>query len=110
MKFRRSLAHDKGSFHRCAMTGFLVLASIVAMSPSNSWAKKGLGGDDKFCLAHLGRDGSQALDTKFTDELTGNPCVDFDRPTTYLWPSGRGGTGNAKPHAVTFIHLRGKGD
>ena len=65
----------------------------------------GSGGDDKVCLAHLGKDGSLALDTKFKDELDGNPCVNFDRPTSYSWPNGRGGTGNAKPHAVTFIHV-----
>jgi hypothetical protein len=70
----------------------------------------GSGGDDKVCLAHLGKDGVLALDTKFRDELNGNPCVDFDRPTTYSWPNGRGGTGNAKPHAVTFLHVSGDHD
>lgn len=66
----------------------------------------GSGGDDKVCIAKLGGSGKLTLDTQFRDELTGAPCVDFDRPTSYAWPR-RGQTGNAKPHALAFIHTAG---
>lgn len=47
--------------------------------------------------------GQISIDTGFRDELTGLVGVDFHRPLTYQWPSGRGATGNAKPHAGIFL-------
>ena len=44
------------------------------------------------------------LDTSFKDELTGQPCIAMDRPTTYNWPN-HGQTGAAKPHMMAFIHV-----
>ena len=65
----------------------------------------GSGGDDKIYIAQLSRGGQLTLDPAFRDELTGTVGVDFDRPTSYHWPQ-RGPTGNAKPHAMIFLHVR----
>jgi hypothetical protein len=61
-------------------------------------------GDDRVCMAWLTPAGELAFDARFKDELTGQPCVAFDRPTSYSWPN-RGSTGAAKPHAMAFINL-----
>jgi hypothetical protein len=61
-------------------------------------------GDDRVCMARLTQTGQLVLDTAFTDELTGQPCVEMDRPASYRWPN-RGRTGAAKPHAMAFINL-----
>ena len=64
----------------------------------------GSGGDDRVCMAQLTWKGELVLDRAFRDELTGQPCVDMDRPTTYSWPN-RGHTGAAKPHMLAFLDL-----
>lgn len=64
----------------------------------------GSGGDDRICIATLKNGGQLTLDAQFRDELTGDVCLDFNRPTSYTWPN-RGATGNAKPHAMVFIHV-----
>ena len=61
-------------------------------------------GDDRVCMAWLTPAGELKRDDKFKDELTGQPCVALDRPTSYSWPN-RGATGAAKPHAMAFINL-----
>ena len=61
-------------------------------------------GDDRVCMAWLTPSGELTRDDRFKDELTGQPCVAFDRPTSYSWPN-RGATGAAKPHAMAFINL-----
>jgi hypothetical protein len=61
-------------------------------------------GDERVCLARLTQTGQLVLDTAFKDELTGQPCVAMDRPTSYNWPN-RGATGAAKPHAMAFINV-----
>jgi len=62
------------------------------------------GGDDRVCMAWLTPAGELIRDERFKDELTGQPCVALDRPTSYLWPN-RGRTGAAKPHMLAFINL-----
>ena len=62
------------------------------------------GGDDRVCMAWLTPAGKLIRDERFKDELTGQPCVALDRPTSYLWPN-RGKTGAAKPHMLAFINL-----
>ena len=61
-------------------------------------------GDDRVCMAWLTPSGELTRDDRFKDELTGQPCVAFDRLTSYSWPN-RGATGAAKPHAMAFINL-----
>ena len=61
-------------------------------------------GDDRVCMARLTQTGQLILDRAFKDELTGQPCVAMDRPTSYRWPN-RGKTGAAKPHAMAFINV-----
>jgi 56kDa selenium binding protein (SBP56) len=61
-------------------------------------------GDDKLCIANLGKKGELHLDREFRDELTGDVCLDFDRATSYQWPN-RGATGNAKPHGMIFVDV-----
>jgi hypothetical protein len=63
------------------------------------------GGDDRVCMAWLTPAGELIRDERFKDELTGQPCVALDRPTSYLWPK-RDRTGAAKPHMLAFINLR----
>jgi hypothetical protein len=67
-----------------------------------------MAGDNRVCMARLTATGKLVLDTAFKDELTGQPCIDMDRTTAYLWPH-HGKTGAAKPHAIAFINL-GPGD
>jgi hypothetical protein len=65
------------------------------------------GGDDRVCMAWLTPAGELIRDERFKDELTGQPCVALDRPTSYSWPN-RGRTGAAKPHMLAFINLPDK--
>lgn len=65
----------------------------------------GSDGDRTICLGRVDRKtGATALDTSFTDELLGTPCVDFDSAArdAWLWPGARGAKGAAKPHAAIF--------
>ena len=65
----------------------------------------GSDGDRTLCLAKFDRrTGATVLDTSFTDELLGTPCVDFDSAArdAWLWPGARGVKGGAKPHAAVF--------
>ncbi|MFE2537351.1 hypothetical protein, partial [Streptomyces sp. NPDC059371] len=39
-----------------------------------------------------------SLDKRFRDEVTGDPCVSFNRTS---WPHGD--TGDARPHGVLFV-------
>jgi hypothetical protein len=64
----------------------------------------GSAGDDRVCMTYLTVTGALVLDTAFRDELTGQPCVDMDRPSTYSWPN-RGKTGAAKPHMMAFLNI-----
>lgn len=61
-------------------------------------------GDDRVCMAWITPAGELIRDHRFKDELTGQPCVGFDRPVSYSWPN-RGTTGAAKPHMLAFIDL-----
>ena len=61
-------------------------------------------GDDRVCMAWLTPAGELIRDDRFKDELTGQPCVAFDRPISYSWPN-RGTTGAAKPHMLAFINV-----
>jgi hypothetical protein len=55
-------------------------------------------GNHQVCMVDLGRDGALTLDAAFRDEVTGQPCLDFDRET---WPHGA--YGQARPHGVLFV-------
>lgn len=64
-------------------------------------------GDLKIYIAKFDkRTGKLALDTNFRDELTHELGVNFNRPTTYNWPGGRGNAGSAKPHDIIFVSTR----
>lgn len=65
----------------------------------------GSDGDRTICIGKVDRTtGATVLDTSFTDELLGTPCVDFDSAArdAWLWPGERGVKGAAKPHAAIF--------
>lgn len=65
----------------------------------------GSDGDRTLCLGKVDRTtGATVLDTSFTDELLGTPCLDFDSAArdNWLWPGERGAKGGAKPHAAIF--------
>ncbi|WP_157623119.1 hypothetical protein [Solimonas soli] len=65
----------------------------------------GSDGDRTVCLGKVDRNtGATVLDTSFTDELLGTPCLDFDSAArdAWLWPGARGAKGGAKPHAAIF--------
>lgn len=65
----------------------------------------GSDGDRTICLGKFDRaTGATVLDTAFTDELLGTPCIDFDSAArdAWLWPGARGTKGGAKPHAAAF--------
>lgn len=86
----------------------------------------GSDGDRTVCMMLVNRvTGDSMMDPLFVDELTKQPCLDFDgkhreRVTfgllgndvcgtagngiagDYCWPGGRGGKGGAKPHAGSF--------
>lgn len=62
-------------------------------------------GDRTICLGKVDRStGATVLDTSFTDELLGTPCLDFDSAArdAWLWPGARGAKGTAKPHSAIF--------
>lgn len=62
-------------------------------------------GDRTICLGKFDRKtGATILDTSFTDELLGTPCLDFDSAArdSWTWPGARGAKGSAKPHAAAF--------
>jgi len=62
-------------------------------------------GDRTICLGKIDRaSGATVLDTSFTDEILGTPCLDFDSAArdTWLWPGARGEKGTAKPHSAIF--------
>ncbi len=74
----------------------------------------GSDGDRTICMVNYNRrTGASVLDVTFDDELTGQPCVDFDsarregmvtmdNPVPYAWPGARGFQGGAKPHSFAF--------
>lgn len=65
-------------------------------------------GDLKVYLADFdAKSGKLTMDEAFKDEITGTVGIDFHRPRAYAWPSGRGYTGNAKPHAGMLIEVGG---
>jgi hypothetical protein len=62
-------------------------------------------GDRTICLGKIDKKtGATVLDTSFTDELLGTPCLDFDSAArdSWLWPGARGIKGTAKPHSAIF--------
>ncbi len=65
----------------------------------------GSDGDRTICLGRIDRKtGATVLDTSFTDELLGTPCIDFDSAArdSWIWPGARGIKGTAKPHSAIF--------
>ncbi|MCD2186770.1 selenium-binding family protein [Actinomycetospora soli] len=65
-------------------------------------ARTGLDGDHRVCMVDIAKDGDMSLDRDFKDEVTGEPCVDFNRAN---WPHGP--FGNAKPHSQLFVTADG---
>lgn len=65
-------------------------------------ARTGLNGDHRVCLVDVEDDQRLALDEGFTDEGTGETCLDFDRES---WPHGD--FGPAKPHSMLFVTADG---
>lgn len=61
-------------------------------------SKAGIDGDHKICMTDFDPRTGLTLDTSFKDEITGQPCVAFDRDT---WPHGT--VGHARPHGVLFV-------
>jgi hypothetical protein len=62
-------------------------------------ARTGWDGDHKVCLVDISSDRRRmTLDESFTDEVTGEPCVNFNR---LHWPHGP--FGDAKPHSMVFV-------
>lgn len=61
-------------------------------------ARTSLDGDHKVCMVDIDNNGKLSLDKSFKDELTGEPCVSFNRKS---WPHGS--FGNAKPHSMLFV-------
>jgi hypothetical protein len=61
-------------------------------------ARTGLDGDHKVCLVDIAHDGALSLDRSFKDEVTGEPCINFNRDD---WPHGP--AGHAKPHSMLFV-------
>ncbi len=65
----------------------------------------GSDGDRTLCLGKFDRrTGATVLDTTFTDEILGTPCLDFDSAArdNWNWPGARGPKGGAKPHSAAF--------
>ncbi len=65
----------------------------------------GSDGDRTVCLGLVDRQtGATVLDTSFTDEILGTPCLDFDSAArdAWSWPGARGAKGAAKPHSAIF--------
>jgi hypothetical protein len=83
--------------HRIAVADYFVQLTPFGLTGTQS------DGDHRICMARLTAAGELILDDRFKDELTGQPCVEFDRPAGYSWPN-RGTTGAAKPHMMAFIH------
>jgi hypothetical protein len=61
-------------------------------------AKAGWGGDHKVCLVDIDENHKFSIDKTFKDEVTGEPCMNFNRAS---WPHGP--FGSAKPHAMLFV-------
>jgi len=79
------------------------LSGVTRIAVSNYFvARSGLDGDHRVCVIDVAADGALTLDTTFTDERTGSPCADFDRPA---WPHGAYGAG--KPHSMLFVVSQG---
>lgn len=75
------------------------VSSVTRIAASNYFvARAGLDGNHQVCMIEVSPTGELSLDTTFTDEHTGEPCVSFDRP---VWPHGAHGA--AKPHSMLFV-------
>jgi hypothetical protein len=84
------LGHD-GYYHETGDPRRLATADYFV-------ARTGLDGDHKVCIVDVNDHGTLSLDTSFTDEHTGQPCISFNRKS---WPHGA--FGNAKPHSMLFV-------
>ncbi|MEV5826899.1 hypothetical protein AB0L25_15085 [Spirillospora sp. NPDC052242] len=72
--------------------------SIRRIATSNYFvAQTGIDGDHKVCITRFHPRTGLSIDRAFRDEVTGEPCVDFDRTS---WPHGE--RGHARPHGVLF--------
>jgi hypothetical protein len=82
---------DDGFYHETDQPRRLATADYFV-------ARTGLDGDHRVCLVDIDPDGALTLDQGFTDEVSGNTCVNFNRKS---WPHGS--FGNAKPHSMLFV-------
>lgn len=75
------------------------ISSVTRIASGNYFvARSGSDGDHRVCILTVAAGGSIRRDDSFVDEVTGRPCVDFNRS---VWPHGA--HGNAKPHAMLFV-------
>jgi hypothetical protein len=79
-----------GSYHEAARADRLVVSNYFV-------AAAHFDGDHRVCMVDVGPDGRLSYDQAFRDEVTGQECVNFNRPD---WPHGE--TGWARPHGVLF--------
>ncbi|HEU5108402.1 MAG TPA: hypothetical protein VFT95_07575 [Micromonosporaceae bacterium] len=80
-------------------SGFYRETTGIDRIATSNYFVSGVGsdGDHRVCITRVSPHGRLSLDGAFRDELTGEPCVDFDRDR---WPHGA--TGWARPHGLLF--------
>jgi hypothetical protein len=61
-------------------------------------ARAGWDGNHQVCMVDIDANHKFSVDKSFKDEVTGRPCVNFNRAN---WPHGP--WGNAKPHSNLFV-------
>jgi hypothetical protein len=82
---------DDGYYHEATDINRLAYSNYFV-------ARTGLNGDHRVCVVDVVEDGTLALDEKFREEGSVEPCIDFDRAA---WPHGEWGP--AKPHSMLFV-------
>jgi hypothetical protein len=80
-----------GLYHEATDTRRIVVSDYFV-------ARSGIDGDHRICMLDVARSGALSLDQSFRDEVTGQPCINFNRQN---WPHGS--VGFARPHGVVFV-------
>jgi len=84
---------------RSGVHGYRETSRATRMAVSNYFvAPLGVDGDHRVCIIKIRPTGDLSVDRRFRDELTGQPCVSFNRG---VWPHGA--HGDARPHGVLFV-------
>jgi hypothetical protein len=71
---------------------------ITRMAVANYFVAALIDGDHRLCMIDVGPSGKLSVDDSFRDEVTGKPCLNFNRTA---WPHGS--VGGARPHGVLFV-------